>query len=86
MGDVMTELKVQIDDEALAQAAECLDTMNPDDTINTALRRVAEGDGDTGDQWEAVSHEERMQAYDRLLEWGESGALDLLSDKRNYRR
>ena len=64
---------VDMDDGALARAAELFGTNTNDDTVNAALRDAAE-------------RRDRLAAFDRLGEMAEAGDLDDLLDKRNYRR
>lgn len=66
---------IDIDEEALADAAEEFGTKTKKDTVNAALR-------------EGVARRRRMEALDRLVEMAKDGAIDLdfLMDKRNYRR
>jgi Arc/MetJ family transcription regulator len=69
----MTKILVDVDDRALADAAELLGTKTKKDTVNTALR-------------EAVERLRRARALARLSELGESGAFDELLDKAAYRQ
>jgi len=68
----MTKILVDIDDAALAEAADLLGTKTKKDTVNTALRETAE-------------RLRRARALARLAELGESGAFDELLDKASYR-
>jgi Arc/MetJ family transcription regulator len=68
----MTEVLLDIDDEALAAAAALLG-MTTKDTVNTALRETAQ-------------RLRRANALARLGELGDSGAFDELLDKSAYRR
>jgi Arc/MetJ family transcription regulator len=68
----MTKILVDIDDAALAEAADLLGTKTTRDTLNTALR-------------ETVRRLRRAQALARLAETGQSGAFDALLDKTAYR-
>ncbi|MFD3686955.1 type II toxin-antitoxin system VapB family antitoxin [Nocardiopsis sp. NPDC058631] len=71
----MTKSLIDLDDEALAMAAELLGTKTKKDTVNTSLRETAE-------------RLSRARALARMQELvAEGGAdMDLLMDKRNYRR
>lgn len=71
----MAKVLVDIDEEALSSAAELLGTQTKKDTVNTALR-------------ETVSRLDRAKALAEIQEMAAEGALDveLLMDKRNYRR
>jgi Arc/MetJ family transcription regulator len=68
----MTKILVDVDDAALAEAADLLGTKTKKDTVNTALREIAE-------------RLRRSKALSRLAEMGESGAFDELLDKTAYR-
>jgi Arc/MetJ family transcription regulator len=68
----MTKILVDVDDAALAEAADLLGTKTKKDTVNTALREIAE-------------RLRRGKALSRLAEMGESGAFDELLDKTAYR-
>ncbi|MDT3398103.1 type II toxin-antitoxin system VapB family antitoxin [Streptomyces sp. B1866] len=68
----MSKLLVEIDDEALAEAAELLGTTTKRDTVNQALLEVAR-------------RRSRAIALAELREMGGRGDFDLLLDKRNYR-
>jgi Arc/MetJ family transcription regulator len=68
----VTKVLVDVDDEALAEAASLLGTTTKKDTINTALR-------------ETVQRLRRAEALTRLAEMGEAGAFDELLDKTIYR-
>jgi Arc/MetJ family transcription regulator len=69
----MTKVLIDIDDEALAEAAELLGTKTKRDTVNTSLRETA-------------MRLRRAQALARLSELGRSGAFDELLDKDHYRQ
>lgn len=69
----MTKVLIDIDDEALAKAAELLGTKTKKDTVNVALR-------------ETVQRLDRAYALARLREMGEAGVFDELLDKSAYRR
>jgi len=68
----MTKILVDVDDAALAEAADLLGTKTKKDTVNAALRETAE-------------RLRRARALVRLVELGESGAFDELLDKASYR-
>jgi Arc/MetJ family transcription regulator len=68
----MTKVLIDIDDEALAAAAELLGTTTKKDTVNTSLRETAQ-------------RLRRAQALARLGELGQAGAFDELLDKAAYR-
>ena len=68
----MTKILVDVDDDALAEAADLLGTTTKKDTVNTALREIAQRLG-------------RARALTRLAELGESGAFDELLDKAAFR-
>ncbi|MEN3361395.1 MAG: hypothetical protein V7637_5377 [Mycobacteriales bacterium] len=68
----MTKILVDVDDAALAEAADLLGTKTKKDTVNTALREVAE-------------RLRRGKALGRLAEMGGAGAFDELLDKTSYR-
>jgi len=68
----VTKILVDVDDAALAEAADLLGTKTKKDTVNTALREIAE-------------RLRRGKALSRLAELGESGAFDELLDKTSYR-
>ncbi|MFF0432014.1 type II toxin-antitoxin system VapB family antitoxin [Streptomyces sp. NPDC004327] len=69
----MSNLYVEVDDLALAEAAEILGTKTKKDTVNAALREVAR-------------RRERLRALEQLTEMAERGDFDILMDKANYRR
>lgn len=68
----MTKVLIDIDDDALAQAAALLGTKTKKDTVNVALREMAQ-------------RLRRAQALERLGELGQSGVFDELLDKSAYR-
>ncbi|MEU3597802.1 type II toxin-antitoxin system VapB family antitoxin [Streptomyces sp. NPDC006798] len=70
----MSRTVIDLDDEALAAAAEELGTTTKRDTVNTALREI-------------VERNRRLRALHELQDLVEDGALDaeLLLDKRRYR-
>ncbi|MCK9873455.1 type II toxin-antitoxin system VapB family antitoxin [Nocardiopsis dassonvillei] len=71
----MTKVLIDVDDEALTRAAELYGTKTKKDTVNTALR-------------DAVKRLDRSAALSEMRELVAEGGVDLevLSDKRNYRR
>jgi Arc/MetJ family transcription regulator len=71
----MTRTVIDLDDDLVADVARALGTRTKKDTVNTALREVLE-------------NRRRALALTRLREATEAGAfdLDVLADKRNYRR
>jgi Arc/MetJ family transcription regulator len=71
----MSRTVIDLDDELVAEVAQALGTRTKKDTVNTALREVLE-------------NRRRAVALTRLREATEEGAfyLELLADKRNYRR
>lgn len=68
----MTKMLIDIDEGALADAAEEFGTVTKKDTVNTALREV-------------VARRRRLNALDRLVEMAKGGSIDVnfLMDKRN---
>ena len=73
IGGGMAKTLIDIDDEALAEAAELFGTTTKKDTVNTALR-------------EAVQRRRRLRALERLAEMAAAGDFDELLDKKSYRR
>lgn len=69
----MSNLYVEVDDEALSEAAEILGTKTKKDTVNAALLEVAK-------------RRRRLKALEELAAKGERGDFDALLDKENYRR
>jgi Arc/MetJ family transcription regulator len=69
---LVTKVLIDIDDEALAEAAELLGTRTKKDTVNAALRETAQ-------------RLRRAAAFTRLVELGDDGRFDELMDKANYR-
>jgi Arc/MetJ family transcription regulator len=71
----MSRTVIDLDDELVADVARALGTRTKKDTVNMALREVLES-------------RRRAVALTRLREAMEEGAFDLelLADKRNYRR
>lgn len=69
----MTKVLVDIDDDALADAAKVFGTTTKKDTVNTALR-------------EATRRIQRARALERLGEMADQGDFDgFLGDKGSYR-
>jgi Arc/MetJ family transcription regulator len=68
----MTKSLIDLDDEALAEAAAFFGTTTKKDTVNTALR-------------EAAKQLRRTRALAELVEIAKTGQFDELLDKRNYR-
>ncbi|MYW03732.1 type II toxin-antitoxin system VapB family antitoxin [Streptomyces sp. SID3343] len=70
----MSNTVIDIDDEALAEAMALLGTKTKKDTVNTALREVAQ-------------RRRRRQAMAEMQRSAAEGGIDLefLSDKRKYR-
>jgi Arc/MetJ family transcription regulator len=69
-GSQMTKSLIDLDDEALAAAAELFGTTTKKDTVNTALR-------------EAALQLKRARALARLAEIAATGQFDELFDKKN---
>ncbi|GAA1413938.1 hypothetical protein GCM10009601_00760 [Streptomyces thermospinosisporus] len=69
----MAQLHVEVDDEALREAAEILGTKTEQATVNAALLAVAE-------------RRRRLRALEELAGMGELGDFDVQLDKKNYRR
>jgi Arc/MetJ family transcription regulator len=68
----MAKLLVEVDDDALAEAADLLGTRTKKDTVNAALAEVAR-------------RRRRLIALDKLVEMGQEGDFDVLLDKDAYR-
>jgi Arc/MetJ family transcription regulator len=68
----MTKMLIDIDDDALAEAARVFGTKTKKDTVNTALR-------------ESAAMRRRAEAFDELSKLGEAGYFDELLDKKSYR-
>ncbi|MER7457113.1 type II toxin-antitoxin system VapB family antitoxin [Micromonospora sp. NPDC126480] len=68
----MSKILVDVDDEALADAAEAFGTKTKKDTVNVALR-------------EGASRLRRAKALAELARRGEAGDFDELLDKSSYR-
>jgi Arc/MetJ family transcription regulator len=69
----MTKMLIDIDEDALATAADLLGTKTKKDTVNTALR-------------EAADRLRRLEALQQLSDAAKAGEFDELLDKANYRR
>nr|WP_233153335.1 type II toxin-antitoxin system VapB family antitoxin [Kineosporia sp. R_H_3] len=70
----MTKTPIEIDDEALAAAAEVLGTKTKKDTVNAALREVSE-------------RLVRLRALEHLGEMADRGDFDeFIADETTYRR
>jgi Arc/MetJ family transcription regulator len=69
-GNPMTKSLIDLDEEALAAAAELFGTTTKKDTVNTALR-------------EAALRLKRARALARLAEIAATGQFDELLDKKN---
>ncbi|MEV8595338.1 type II toxin-antitoxin system VapB family antitoxin [Streptomyces sp. NPDC052012] len=69
----MSNLYVEVDDDALSEAAEILGTKTKKDTVNAALLEVAK-------------RRRRLKALEELAGMGERGDFDALLGKENYRR
>jgi Arc/MetJ family transcription regulator len=71
----MSRTVIDLDDDLVAEVARALGTRTKKDTVNTALREVLE-------------NRRRAVALTRLREAAAEGSfeLELLDDKRNYRR
>lgn len=68
----MTKTPIEIDDEALAAAAQVLGTRTKKDTVNAALREVSE-------------RLNRLRALERLGEMADGGDFEPFVDKAAYR-
>jgi Arc/MetJ family transcription regulator len=66
----MTKILVDVDDDALTEAAGLLGTKTKKDTVNAALRETAE-------------RLRRARALARLAELAEAGAFDELADENS---
>lgn len=69
----MSKLLLEVDDDALAKAAELLGTSTKKDTVNTALLEI-------------VKHRSRAIALAELRGMGAQGDFDILLDKGRFRR
>ncbi|MFJ5552686.1 type II toxin-antitoxin system VapB family antitoxin [Streptomyces sp. NPDC093225] len=69
----MSNLYVEVDDEALSEAASILGTKTKKDTVNAALLEVAK-------------RRRRLKALEALTAMAERGDFEILKDKANYRR
>ncbi len=72
-GHDVSNLYVEVDDDALDEAASILGTKSKKDTVNAALLEVAK-------------RRRRLKALDELAAMGERGDFEVLMDKANYRR
>jgi len=68
----MAKTLIDLDDEALAEAAALFGTTTKRDTVNTALR-------------EAAKRQRRALALAELVETARTGQFDELMDKRHFR-
>lgn len=68
----MTKMLIDIDEEALAEAAKVFGTKTKKDTVNTALR-------------ESAAERRRAEALAELRKFGDAGYFDEFLDKNNYR-
>lgn len=68
----MTKMLIDIDEEALTEAADLLHTKTKKDTVNASLRETAQ-------------RLRRARALAALAERGEAGDFDALLDKSAYR-
>ena len=68
----MTKTPIEIDDEALAAAAQVLGTRTKKDTVNAALREVSQ-------------RLTRLCALERLGEMADRGDFEAFTDKASYR-
>jgi Arc/MetJ family transcription regulator len=68
----MTKSLIDLDDDALAEAAALFGTTTKKDTVNTALR-------------EAAKRQRRAAALAELVEVARTGQFDELLEKRDYR-
>ncbi len=68
----MTKSLIDLDDDALAEAAALFGTKTKKDTVNTALR-------------DAAQRLKRLQALERLGEMGAAGDFDEMLDKSRHR-
>jgi Arc/MetJ family transcription regulator len=73
MGVAVVEDAMNIDDQALMEAARILGTTTAGDTVNAALREV-------------VAIRRRLESLEELGEMGAAGDFDEFLDKRAYRR
>ncbi|MGK8556039.1 type II toxin-antitoxin system VapB family antitoxin [Nocardia gipuzkoensis] len=69
----MSELLIDVDDEALAEAQRLLGTSTTKDTVNAALAEVS-------------MRLKRVKALDKLTAMAERGDFDVLLDRGSYRR
>jgi Arc/MetJ family transcription regulator len=68
----MAKMLIDIDEEALTEAAKVFGTRTKKDTVNTALR-------------ESAAQRRRAEAFDELSALAGTGMLDELLDKQRYR-
>lgn len=68
----MTKMLIDIDEEALAEAAKVFGTKTKKDTVNMALR-------------ESAAERRRAEALAKLREFGDAGYFDEFLDKNSYR-
>lgn len=68
----MSKLLIEVDDEALAEAAQLLGTATNKDTVNSALTEIAK-------------RHTRARALAELRDMGSEGDFDMLLDKGIYR-
>ncbi|MEV0898399.1 type II toxin-antitoxin system VapB family antitoxin [Actinoplanes sp. NPDC049802] len=73
MGVAVADESMNIDEQALMEAAKILGTKTADETVNAALREV-------------IAVRRRVEALERLGEMGAAGDFDEFLDKRSYRR
>ncbi len=69
----MAEIHVNVDSEALAEAAEILGTDGAEETINAALLEMS-------------ARLKRRRGFETLVEMAKTGQFDELLVKSNYRR
>lgn len=72
-GGAMTKIRINVDAEALAEAAEVLGTETDEETVNAALLEMSQ-------------RLKRRRAFAKLVERAKSGQFDELLVKSNYRR
>lgn len=68
-----TKTPIEIDDDALAEAAKYLGTRTKKDTVNAALREV-------------VARFSRLRSFNELGTMADDGYFDDFTDKSSYRR
>jgi Arc/MetJ family transcription regulator len=69
----MAKMLIDIDEDALAEAAKVFGTKTKKETVNTALRETA-------------AARRRAEALEELRKFGGEGHFDELLDKKAYRR